>query len=190
MQTQLSTPWGPAQTTHEEHPGLIWVSTASHGGFHLDRNRMAAFRRRFPFFSTYAGGPWFEEDQDWAAVVLAFSDEFTDEQVFDACRTARISAKPCNFNGRIERYQEWETLVDWLQHDQIGCNVQHRANAFEEKMASLYERGSMGTTDTPGTWWVFLRPMCGGECIECRMSLDQIYEKRFFTYEEVAAAAV
>jgi len=185
----MQTPWGQSQEVIKEKPGITRVSTASHGGYHLDRVRMGAFRRRFPDFSSYAGGPWFEEDQDWAAVVLAFPDEFADEQVRDAVRTARLSAKPFDFGAPDgpQHYPQWEAIAAWLESDQIGCNVAYRAEKFERTLSGMYERGSMGTGNTFGQWWVSMVPVGGGESIKCTMTLDEIYSKRFWAAEEVMA---
>jgi len=190
MKRTIHTPWGPSQTIREDRPGITWISTASHGGYMLDDARLGAFRQRFPDFAPYAGFPWFEEDQDAAAVVLAFPDEFTDEQIRDACRTARYSARPFNFGGGPQRFPGWESVVAWLDGDQIGCNVQQRANAFELLQAGMYERGSMGTTKEHRRWWVSMMPVSGGDAVSCIMNLETIYSKRFFTREEVEAAAI
>jgi hypothetical protein len=191
MKRTISTPWGASQTIREERPGITWTSTASHGGYMLDAARMDAFRQRFPAFTPYAGSPWFEEDQDAAAVVLAFPDEFTDEQVRDACQVARYSARPMDFGGGApQRFPGWESIVTWLDDDPAGSDVQRRANAFESSQAGMYERGSMGTTRERGRWWVSMMPVGGGDSVSCVMDLETIHAKRFFTREEVDAAAV
>ena len=186
----IQTPWGPSQTIREDKPGLTWISTASHGGYLLDENRLAAFRARFPEFTPFAGFPWFEEDQDAASVALAFADEFTDEQVFDGCRTARYSARPVDFGRGPERFPGWESVTAWLDDTPEGRAVQQRADAFDAAHAGMYERGSMGTTKTPNRWWVSMMPVSGGQSVSCVMNLEAIYSKRFWTRAEVEAAAV
>lgn len=74
VQTRMaaSTPWGSSQLATSYGPGVIYHSTAGHGGFHLsaDRNRLVdpALRR---------DSPWYEEDNEWAIVALTFPDLFT-----------------------------------------------------------------------------------------------------------------
>ena len=70
------TPWGPTQDATEFAPGIVFHSTAGHGGFHLDRDAMRRFRKAIPDFHTFAGGSWFEEDCDACAVVLVFPEVF------------------------------------------------------------------------------------------------------------------
>lgn len=183
----MRTPWGESQSEHEEIRGVVFYSTASHGGFHLSRDRQAIVRRLLPEFETYAGGPWYEEDQDVAVPVLVFAGEFSDEQVRNAVRTADRSAKPFNFGTddepKWQRYPQWEAVVRWLNETMEGGYCRERAKRFDESVADLWERGSMGTSG--GLWWVSMRRVRDGERRECHMDLDTIYSKRFFTDAEV-----
>ncbi len=61
------TPWGESQLTTHYDTGIVFYSTASHGGFKLDRARNA----QVPNYLRRAGG-WYEEDCDWAIVALIF----------------------------------------------------------------------------------------------------------------------
>jgi len=72
--TLKSTPWGKPQHVDTIAPGIDFYSTANHGGYHLSRDRMA----QVPEYmcNTFAGGPWFEEDCDWAIVALTFESDF------------------------------------------------------------------------------------------------------------------
>ena len=56
----MNTPWGMSQTVTEVCDGIVWVSTASHGGMKLDRKQNA----RIPGYMRSSGG-WYEEDCDW-----------------------------------------------------------------------------------------------------------------------------
>jgi hypothetical protein len=85
MKTIKNSPWGQVQHDNHIADGIVFVSTAGHGGFHLSPERHAAVRAKFPAFSTFAGGPWYEEDCDVAVVVAAFPEEFKPEQV-KACK--------------------------------------------------------------------------------------------------------
>ena len=65
----METPWGPAYTEEQLAPGIVQVSTPSHGGLKLD----AAAQQRIPqdVRNTFINGPgWAEEDCE-ALIVLA-----------------------------------------------------------------------------------------------------------------------
>ncbi|NYF33624.1 hypothetical protein [Sphingopyxis sp. JAI108] len=66
------TPWGPAQSSEIYSEGVVFHSTASHGGFFLDpaRNRgmQSALRN---------DDGWYEEDCEWSKVATAFIELFT-----------------------------------------------------------------------------------------------------------------
>lgn len=70
-------PWGSPQDTKEIAPGIWSVSTSSHGGFILSRERVDAMPRELReqnFLGPNSIG--YEEDESWHLVVLAFPDEF------------------------------------------------------------------------------------------------------------------
>lgn len=69
----LSTPWGKAQQQKTVAPGVISVSTASHGGYLVNSDAAA----KMPSSLRAIGMRWhnwlaFEEDCDWCAVLLSF----------------------------------------------------------------------------------------------------------------------
>lgn len=76
-----STPWGQAQTSTRFADGIMFYSTAGHGGFHLSPERLAdmpdALRKAHDNYCPFA---WFEEDCESALVILAFPDEFTADE--------------------------------------------------------------------------------------------------------------
>lgn len=74
----MHTPWGPAQTAHRYGPGVVFYSTAGHGGFLLDTERLAAIPRQLRALTNGEQGNagWFEEDEDWSLVALAHPDLF------------------------------------------------------------------------------------------------------------------
>lgn len=71
-----STPWGQVQSAERIADGIVSVSTAGHGGIHLDRSRMADMRKRCPALAKIGDGPWFEEDCACNAVRIAFAGDF------------------------------------------------------------------------------------------------------------------
>lgn len=67
-----STPWGPSQGATVYADGIVFHSTAGHGGFLLspDRNRKV-------HQSIRVTGGAYEEDEAWAIVAFSFPDLFT-----------------------------------------------------------------------------------------------------------------
>src|SRR3546814_17537571 len=80
--------------------GVVFHSTASHGGIKLDRARNMAM----PGVLRVAGG-WYEEDCEWAKVAIGFPDLFTDYERCHADRTLRDSYPACweDVHGRAHR---------------------------------------------------------------------------------------
>lgn len=78
------TPWGAAQESTHYGRGIVFYSTASHGGFHVSPTLAAAM----PVHLRHDDG-WYEEDCDWCLVVLAFPDRFDAEMRAEAERTLR-----------------------------------------------------------------------------------------------------
>lgn len=76
----MYTPWGDSQFVETIAEGIMRVSTASHGGFVLSPERLKAMPERFKL-NRYGTGRFFEEDCEWALVVLAFPEEFSKDQV-------------------------------------------------------------------------------------------------------------
>ncbi|MCA1379448.1 hypothetical protein I6F34_01260 [Bradyrhizobium sp. BRP05] len=60
-----TSPWGAIQDKRELAPGIWSVSTASHGGIKLSRERNAAM----PAYMRNEGG-WYEEDCEWAKAAV------------------------------------------------------------------------------------------------------------------------
>ena len=83
-----STPWGEAQSISSVADGIIFVSTASHGGFWLSLKRLLEMPHKLREVGTestlHGDDPWpgwFEEDCEASAVILGFPDEFSKEAV-------------------------------------------------------------------------------------------------------------
>lgn len=81
---RVSTPWGMSQGATIYAAGVIFHSTASHGGFKLDRSRNAGLHPALRI-----KGGWYEEDGDWARVAIGYPDLFTDREKASADRTLR-----------------------------------------------------------------------------------------------------
>lgn len=101
------TPWGHRQAVDQVAEGIAFVSTAGHGGFYLDHKRQHSFVNRFPRFVPFAGpGPWYEEDCDAQAIIIAFPKDFPDAVVEVA---KGLAAKFAEDDAR-----KWQPLVDSL----------------------------------------------------------------------------
>lgn len=74
-------PWGPVQDATQDAPGIWFVSTSGHGGFLISPERRAAMPPVMRAFQTFAGGNAYEEDCDFAIVILAFPTEFPAAQL-------------------------------------------------------------------------------------------------------------
>lgn len=80
----MFTPWGPSQTCTTLGPGVVEVTTASHGGIHLDDSRNAHVHKAWR-----AKRGWYEEDCEWTIVAVTFPDLFEPEHVIEAHRVAK-----------------------------------------------------------------------------------------------------
>lgn len=80
---RMNTPWGAAQDIEQVSDDITSISTASHGGYRVAGESWKKFRELFPDVKLWAGcnseRGWFEEDCDWALVVLAFPEYFVDK---------------------------------------------------------------------------------------------------------------
>ena len=125
----MNTPWGQAQTIETEAgPGLQFVSTSSHGGYHLSRDRAQVLRETWPGFRSWTGSDeWLEEDCDAAAAVLLWPELFEGVDVFNAVRSAR---------------DRDDIPADWWD-SAAGRVVVDLAAKEASKTSQLWERGSM-----------------------------------------------
>lgn len=82
--TRTRTPWGPSQSSEIYDEGIVFHSTASHGGFHVSKARAATMPQALRVESG-----WFEEDEAWAMVAAAFPHLFTAYERRHADRTLR-----------------------------------------------------------------------------------------------------
>ncbi|NBZ90124.1 hypothetical protein GV832_21365 [Rhodobacteraceae bacterium CYK-10] len=81
-----STPWGPSQGAVHYGEGVVFHTTAGHGGFHLSPERIAKVHT---LLRNPAG--FYEEDAAWAAVATAWPELFTTLERKQAEETLRHS---------------------------------------------------------------------------------------------------
>lgn len=126
-----NTPWGPSQGTTVYADGVVFHSTAGHGGFLLapDRNRKVHPSIRV------AGGAY-EEDEAWAIVAFSFPHLFTAFERRAAERTMKDSLPDAweaitgNVLGAGESWKKDERAFfaqhrdDWIVISAIICDHQ------------------------------------------------------------------
>jgi hypothetical protein len=69
-----NTPWGKPQTCDLLAEGIWSITTSSHGGIKLDRDRNA----KVPEGARRPSG-WYEEDCDWVIVALVYPDLYSEQ---------------------------------------------------------------------------------------------------------------
>ena len=84
IQKGSASPWGRVQSVKVIADGVVVVDTASHGGFKLDKVRNASMPR--PLRNK---GGWYEEDCEWAKVVLGLPQLFSENEVQNAAVTLK-----------------------------------------------------------------------------------------------------
>lgn len=99
------TPWGIPQTVDFIAEGVVEVSTCCHGGIILSQERYGEMPWPFRAFQSLEGWQYWEESENAAVVVAAFSELFPPQRVDQACRTIRRWA---------EWDEEFEPLLDYL----------------------------------------------------------------------------
>lgn len=86
-----NTPWGYSQQSYKFGRGITQYSTAGHGGFHVSagllRKMDPALRRVGGKYISWKAEGWFEEDCEWAAVVVSFPERFEPSMVAAAEKT-------------------------------------------------------------------------------------------------------
>lgn len=103
-----STPWGPAQSSKKFAKGIVFYSTAGHGGFHLTKSRQAEMKEKFPWFTPWGGNhEWFEEDCDANVVIMAWPWFFKDESLACALRIANSDSK---YYSNCKNTKHWNRI--------------------------------------------------------------------------------
>lgn len=125
----IHTPWGSSQTIERVADGIRFISTASHGGYHLSPERWAVLIAEFPAFKPWAGPQWLEEDCDCALVVLTWPELFTDHAVFFALRSGR-------------EWQKESVTPTWEASDRAQAIIR-RHDTHREQVKTLWEKGGM-----------------------------------------------
>lgn len=91
MNVIRSSPWGAVQDSEVIADGIVYVSTASHGGIWVSADRLPRIQKVFQDYAEYWSGScqWFEEDCAAQCVVVSFPEYFGPDQVESAWATVR-----------------------------------------------------------------------------------------------------
>lgn len=86
-----SSPWGKIQDEEQIAEGIVYVSTASHGGIWVSPELIDRVQQTMRDYAAYWSGSenWFEEDCAAQCVVVSFPEHFPAEQVERAWETVR-----------------------------------------------------------------------------------------------------
>jgi len=133
--------WGPPEGfdgRKEVKPGIWRFMTAGHGGYWISESRLKAI----PFdFEPFAGNDrWYEEDCDIAVIVLAFADEYDDQDVYFAFGTFKHQFTP-------DEPDSWHNVRDWLKDTPEGRECVARASAFGLAQQHKWQRGGSCSVD-------------------------------------------
>ena len=81
-----SSPWGTVQDSEQIAEGIVFVSTASHGGIWVARELLPRISEEMKDYAEYWSGSsqWFEEDCAAQCVVVSFPEYFAPDQVASA----------------------------------------------------------------------------------------------------------
>ena len=176
----MNTPWGQSNDQKEYAPGIVFYGTPSHGGFHLGRTRQATVKRIFPTFSPYAGGPWYEEDEDWRLVVVVFPEYFPAGEVHQAVEAVRLAVER-------EPAGQWQQVQAWLENwdSLFSKGAKAIAEAWHNENARNYVRGGMSCGAGIKGWAVnFYRV---GDNQATTVLMDEYPKKETYTPEELDA---
>jgi hypothetical protein len=124
----MYTPWGQSQTVETIADGIIAVTTASHGGIFISHKRLDAMPERIRNIPPYCQPQWYEEDEDWALIPLAFPEVFSAKECFYSIKT--VSGP----HGRLAPLVDWTTYRLTAQ----GMLAEQKANTYME--AIIQER--------------------------------------------------
>ncbi len=85
------TPWGKLQSFEVLAPGIVSCSTSSHGGYFVDSKVNACIPTLIKAASHCGNGfdGWYEEDCDWALVVVCVRKNFDQRKYREAVETLK-----------------------------------------------------------------------------------------------------
>lgn len=169
----MHTPWGPAQTQTTIAPGILSITTASHGGIWVSQERLAAMPAEYqatkypgPSYDSQGqpSGAWFEEDSAWVGPVLAFWPEFAAcyQRKLDDYRRLQpakkrqpgIDCESYDYAGRILYADERDWCIEHYQ-EKLSSERQRAQDLYDAWYAPRQEKiqwpntGQTSTSPSP-----------------------------------------
>ena len=143
------TPWGNSDHKEKVAPGIIFYGTPSHGGYHLSPKRNARVAEPL----RRADG-WYEEDCDYARVVITFPEFFSAERVTEAKRSVK-SWSPDEYTAATgEKVNVEDEECSW---GRPGVEPVTNPKTVQSVCRSCCNMGDVAVHE-PGTPLVGLRP--------------------------------
>jgi hypothetical protein len=132
----LSSPWGKVDGADEVAPGIWAVSTPSHGGFILSQARLQAMPAYLRINKAARDAHAFEEDCEWALVVMAFPDEFPESDRYNA---GRVISSTSQFSFPGFDSAPWKVVLE--KHPPLRLSDLSRQTRIE--LAQNFDRLSL-----------------------------------------------
>lgn len=142
IRSTANTPWGPSQGATVYAEGVVFHSTAGHGGFHLSPERNGKVHA-----GLRAADGFYEEDECWAIVAFTFPLLFTGFERRSAERTTKDSFPDV-----------WEAITgnvlgpgeSWKKDERVFL-AEHAADwIVVSAITSDHEKGFVEVIATPG----------------------------------------
>ncbi|MCW2077949.1 UNVERIFIED_ORG: hypothetical protein M2193_000124 [Bradyrhizobium japonicum] len=150
-----SSPWGAIQEKRELAPGIWTVSTASHGGIKLSRERNAAVPK---YMRAEAG--WYEEDCQWSIAAVIHPIAFQ--------RTIKIEGKPdrSEYDIAVETFRNWHPE----EYEQFfGVTLEKGQSLIrDEKLFEIENKDKFVVTSAWGDWAHWVPKDKVGVCAKCQ----------------------
>lgn len=130
----MYTPWGESDGSKSYGEGITFYSTPSHGGLRVDaelvKKMPAPFVSGDDYFAKQRAAGWFEEDCDYAFVVLAFSGNFNAEEIEHASQKIRDcypdqyeAAYGCTIPAEDSRKKRERVFREAHMHDYVTVSA-------------------------------------------------------------------
>lgn len=136
----FGSPWDLVETVEQIADGICFVTTASHGGYHVERELHQAMPSLLANSNTYSGcgSPWFEEDVEWSLVVAAFPEKFDARTVFHAYKTLAHYAD----TSIPHRSTYMARAVAWMHSHSQSAAFRAKAESYNPTVIVLNEVAS------------------------------------------------
>lgn len=129
-----TSPWGRIEAVEVIAPGIAFVSTPSHGGYLLSRERVAAMPDVLKFTPDHRAGI-FEEDCSAPLVVLAFPD--AGWQLGAEAHARRFVARLAAYRSSTWKHEPWAAVS--AVYPEFSDSEAERRMAYRDSGLALAE---------------------------------------------------